>query len=74
MHRTRDLFAEQIPSDGREGHELYGLLGEAYPGSKQYWCLTGDLLEDRDWLRLVVTETAERIAPPVRRKRRDQQR
>jgi TfoX/Sxy family transcriptional regulator of competence genes len=44
--------------------------GEIYPGSKDYWRLPGDLLEDRDWLQHAFTETAARIAPPKPRKRR----
>ena len=41
---------------------------QAYPGSKDYHAVTGDLLENRDWLRDAVQATAD--AQPVRAPRK----
>lgn len=46
------------------------LLGEAYPGSKDYWCIEVDLLEDRDWAIDLVQRTAEALPVPPPKKPR----
>lgn len=47
------------------------LRGEAYPGSKDYWCLTLDLLEDREWAVDLIERTAAVLpVPPPKRPRR----
>ncbi|WP_164860573.1 TfoX/Sxy family protein [Rhodococcus sp. X156] len=46
------------------------LKGELFPGSKPYWRIPRELLEDHDWLQGVVAETAARVPPPKPRKPR----
>lgn len=50
------------------------LKGEAYKGSRQYWRITGDLLEDREWLQHVVEETAARVPTRAEGKRAERKR
>jgi len=40
------------------------LLGPIYPGSKDYWRIPDRLLEDAEWLREIVMETAAHVDPP----------
>lgn len=42
--------------------------GQAYPGSKDYHCVPGDLLENRDWLRTAIQATADALPAPTPKK------
>ncbi|CAN5373963.1 TfoX/Sxy family protein [soil metagenome] len=39
--------------------------GEAYPGSKQYHAVPGDLLENREWLHRAIQATADALPAPL---------
>jgi TfoX/Sxy family transcriptional regulator of competence genes len=39
--------------------------GHAYPGSKEYHSVPGDLLENRDWLKRAVQATADALPAPL---------
>ena len=60
---TDDVFSLKVTSleDARLTNDL---LGEAYPGSKMYWRIPMDMLEDREWAERIVSETAELIPQP----------
>ncbi len=42
--------------------------GEAYPGSKMYHQVPGDLLEDREWLQSALQATADALPLPAPKK------
>ena len=42
--------------------------GQAYPGSKDYHTVPGELLEDRDWLHTAIQATAEALPLPKPKK------
>lgn len=44
--------------------------GEAYPGSKLYHRVSGDQLEDRDWLQEALQATADALPLPAPKKPR----
>ena len=44
--------------------------GQAYPGSKDYHTVPGELLEDREWLQAAVGGTADALPPPRPKKPR----
>lgn len=39
-------------------------LAPAYPGSKDYFLITGDRCEDRDWLGALIRTTADALPAP----------
>lgn len=39
--------------------------GEAYPGSKMYHCVPGELLENREWLHTAIQATADALPAPL---------
>ena len=39
-------------------------LAPAYPGSKDYFLITGDRCEDRDWLGTLIRATADALPAP----------
>ena len=39
--------------------------GEAYPGSKLYASVPGDLLENREWLQQAIQATADALPAPL---------
>jgi len=43
-------------------------LAQAYPGSKDYHAVPGDLLENRDWLHAAVQGTADALPMPRSKK------
>lgn len=45
-------------------------LAKAYPGSKDYHAVPGDLLENRDWLHEAVQGTADALPAPAPKKPR----
>ena len=47
--------------------------GEAYPGSKMYHQVSGDQLEDREWLQEALQATADVLPLPAPKKPRKQQ-
>lgn len=49
-------------------------LAPPYPGAKDHYVVSGDRLEDRDWLHEVFTRTAELLSAPKPkpRKQRDE--
>ena len=48
-------------------------LAPPYPGAKDHFVVSGDRLEDRDWLRQVLQQTAEHSPPPSPKSRRKRQ-
>jgi TfoX/Sxy family transcriptional regulator of competence genes len=44
--------------------------GQAYPGSKDYHTVPGDLLENRDWLHAAIEATADALPEPAPKKRK----
>ena len=46
------------------------VMGPAYPGSKLYHSVPGDLLEDPEWLHAAITGTAEALPAPKPKKSR----
>lgn len=45
------------------------IQGEAYPGSKPYYRIPDEWLDDREWLHDVIAATAGLVDPPKPRKR-----
>jgi len=43
-------------------------MGEAYPGSKLYHRVSGDQLEDREWLQQTLQATADALPLPIPKK------
>jgi len=54
------------------GKEFIGKPKEApaYPGSKMYFLITGDLWEDKDWLSELIRKTAEELPLPKSKKKK----
>ena len=50
------------------------VMAPAYPGSKLYHSVPGDLLEDSEWLHTAITGTAEALPAPKPKKPRDRHR
>jgi TfoX/Sxy family transcriptional regulator of competence genes len=51
------------------GIELPGTyLAPAYPGSKDYHAVPGDLLEDSEWLQRAIIDTADALPAPKPKK------
>lgn len=48
--------------------------GQAYPGSKDYNTVPGELLDDREWLQAAILATAEALPAPAPKKPRKAQR
>lgn len=46
-------------------------LAPAYPGSKDYHAVPGDLLEDSDWLQRAIRATADALPLPKPKKPRE---
>jgi TfoX/Sxy family transcriptional regulator of competence genes len=46
------------------------VMAPAYPGSKLYHSVPGDLLEDSEWLHTAITRTAEALPAPKPKKPR----
>ena len=46
------------------------VMAPAYPGSKLYHSVPGDLLEDSEWLHIAITRTAEALPAPKPKKPR----
>jgi TfoX/Sxy family transcriptional regulator of competence genes len=44
------------------------VLAPAYPGSKDYHSVPGDLLEDREWLHTAIQATADALPVPAPKK------
>ncbi len=44
------------------------VMAPAYPGSKLYHSVPGDLLEDADWLQKAIRATADALPPPKPKK------
>ncbi|MBX3100006.1 MAG: TfoX/Sxy family protein [Salinibacterium sp.] len=42
--------------------------GQAYPGSKDYHTVPGELLEDREWLQAAISATADALPMPAPKK------
>ena len=47
--------------------------GQAYPGSKDYHTVPGELLEDRDWLHAAIQATADALPLPKPKQPRKKQ-
>lgn len=55
-----------IKPSGADSSVLEGTVpGEAYPGSKQYHAVPGDLLENREWLQRAIQATADALPVPL---------
>ncbi|MCU1412444.1 MAG: transcriptional regulator [Rhodoglobus sp.] len=49
---------------------MFGEYAQAYPGSKDYHTVPGDLLENRDWLHAAIESTADALPEPAPKKRK----
>lgn len=58
------------PTDA--GREFIGNVTEApaYPGSKMYFLIDGDLWEDRDWMSELIKRTADALPLPKPKKKK----
>ena len=45
-------------------------LAPPYPRAKNYYAVTADRLEERDWLQEVITRSAELLPPPTKKRRK----
>lgn len=45
-----------------------------YPGAKDHYAVSGDRLDDRDWLQAVIRATADLLPLPVKKPRRSRPR
>jgi TfoX/Sxy family transcriptional regulator of competence genes len=45
-------------------------LAPPYAGAKDYYAVSGDLLEDGEWLREVIAQTTELVPYPTRKPRK----
>ena len=61
---TDDVFSLKL-TELRDERLDESMLGPAYPGSKPYWRIPADLLEDREWATSLVARTAELLPPPA---------
>ncbi len=43
-------------------------LAPPYPGAKNYHCVPGDLLDNREWLRAAICATADALPAPTPKK------
>lgn len=66
---TDDTFSLKV-TEVSNGRLTDDLLGPAYPGSKPYWRIPTDLLEDRDWAIELVQRTADVLPLPAPKKPR----
>ena len=58
-----------IKPSGVDPSVLVGTFpGQAYPGSKDYHTVPGELLEDRAWLQAAILATAEALPTPTPKK------
>jgi TfoX/Sxy family transcriptional regulator of competence genes len=60
------LFIKPSPVD--PSYLVGTYLGQAYPGSKDYHAVPGELLEDREWLRSAIVATADALPAPIPKK------
>lgn len=64
---TDDVFSLKV-AEVQDARLTPELLGEAYPGSKPYWRIPTDLLEDREWATELVQRTFAVLPPPKPKK------
>ena len=62
------LFIKPSPVDAAVLEGTY--LAPAYPGSKDYHAVPGDLLENREWLHEAIQATADALPAPKPKKPR----
>jgi len=60
---TDDVFSLKV-TELEDERLTEDLLGEAYPGSKMYWRIPMDMLEDREWAERIVSDTAFVLPAP----------
>jgi TfoX/Sxy family transcriptional regulator of competence genes len=56
------------PSNADEFVQKRTVLAPAYPGSKDYNSVPGDVLEDADWLRDAIQRVADALPVPIPKK------
>ncbi len=60
---TDDVFSLKV-TELTDERLTPDLLGPAYPGSKPYWRIPADLLEDREWATHLIEQTAALLPLP----------
>ncbi|MFN8591125.1 MAG: TfoX/Sxy family protein [Thermomicrobiales bacterium] len=58
------------PTAAAERHFTPADLAPPYPGAKDAYAVSGDRLDDREWLQTVIRETAALLPAPVKKPRK----